>query len=112
MAAWLGGNGCVPIHNLMEDAATAEISRAQVWQQVHHGATLDDGREVDKPLVRKIVDEELEKIKKAQGADRYAKGRYKEASKMFLEMIDAEKFPDFLTLPAYDWVVANESKIG
>ncbi|MBN9497890.1 MAG: malate synthase A [Alphaproteobacteria bacterium] len=112
LEAWLRGIGCVPLYNLMEDAATAEISRAQVWQQVHHGATLDDGREVDKPLVRKIVDEELEKIKKAQGADRYAKGRYKEASKMFLEMIDAEKFPDFLTLPAYDWVVANEAKIG
>ena len=112
LEAWLRGLGCVPLHNLMEDAATAEISRAQVWQQLRHGATLDDGRAVDRALVRKIVDEEMDKVKKAQGAERFAKGRFKEASKMFLEMVEAEKFPDFLTLPAYDWVIANESKIG
>jgi malate synthase len=112
LEAWLRGLGCVPLHNLMEDAATAEISRAQVWQQLRHGATLDDGRLVDKAMVRKIVDEEMEKVKKAQGAERFAKGRFKEASKMFLEMVEAEKFPDFLTLPAYDWVIANEAKIG
>ncbi|MFM7344727.1 MAG: malate synthase A [Tagaea sp.] len=112
LEAWLRGLGCVPLHNLMEDAATAEISRAQVWQQLRHGATLDDGRLVDKGMVRKIVDEEMDKVKKAQGAERFAKGRFKEASKMFLEMVEAEKFPDFLTLPAYDWVIANEAKIG
>jgi malate synthase len=112
LEAWLRGLGCVPLHNLMEDAATAEISRAQVWQQLRHGATLDDGRSVDKALVRKIVDEEMDKAKKAQGAERFAKGRFKEAAKMFLEMVEAEKFPDFLTLPAYDWVIANEAKIG
>jgi malate synthase len=112
LEAWLRGLGCVPLHNLMEDAATAEISRAQVWQQLRHGATLDDGRPVEKSMVRKIVDEEMEKVKKAQGAERFAKGRFKEASKMFLEMVEAEKFPDFLTLPAYDWVIANEAKIG
>ena len=110
--AWLRGLGCVPLYNLMEDAATAEISRAQVWQQLRHGATLEDGRMVDKAMVRKVVDEELEKIKKLVGAERFGKGRYKEAAKMFLDMCEAERFPEFLTLPAYDWVIANEAKIG
>jgi malate synthase len=112
LEAWLRGQGCVPLYNLMEDAATAEISRAQVWQQLHHEAHLDDGRAVEKSFVRKIVDEELEKLKKSVGAERYAKGRYKEAAKMFLELVEAETFPEFLTLPAYDWLVANESKLG
>ncbi|MBL8805886.1 MAG: malate synthase A [Rhodospirillales bacterium] len=110
--AWLRGLGCVPLYNLMEDAATAEISRAQVWQQIRHGAALEDGRVVDKAMVRKIVDEELEKIRKLVGAERYGKGRYKEASKMFLDMCEAERFPEFLTLPAYDWIMANEAKIA
>ncbi|MCA3263204.1 MAG: malate synthase A [Telmatospirillum sp.] len=112
LEAWLRGQGCVPLYNLMEDAATAEISRAQVWQQLHHEAHLDDGRAVEKAFVRKIVDEELEKLKKSVGAERYAKGRYKEAAKMFLELVEAETFPEFLTLPAYDWLVANEAKLG
>jgi malate synthase len=112
LEAWLRGQGCVPLDNLMEDAATAEISRAQVWQQLHHAGHLDDGRAVEKPMVRKIVDEELDKIKKRVGADRFGKGRYKEAAKLFLDLVEAEKFPDFLTLPAYDWVIANEAKIG
>lgn len=112
LEAWLRGQGCVPLYNLMEDAATAEISRAQVWQQLHHEAHLDDGRAVEKSFVRKVVDEELEKLKKSVGAERYAKGRYKEATKMFLELVEAETFPEFLTLPAYDWLVANEAKLG
>jgi malate synthase len=112
LEAWLRGQGCVPLYNLMEDAATAEISRAQVWQQLHHEAHLDDGRAVEKSFVRKTVDEELEKLKKSVGAERYAKGRYKEAAKMFLELLEAETFPEFLTLPAYDWLVANEAKLG
>ncbi len=112
LEAWLRGQGCVPLFNLMEDAATAEISRAQVWQQLHHEAHLDDGRAVEKSVVRKIVDEELEKLKKRVGAERYAKGRYKEAAKMFLELVEAETFPEFLSLPAYDWLVANEAKLG
>jgi|GEM_PF-18514 len=112
LEAWLRGNGCVPLYNLMEDAATAEISRAQVWQQLHHGAHLDDGRAVEKPMVRKIVDEELDRIKKSVGAERFAKGRYKEATKLFLELVEADSFPEFLTLPAYDWLVANEAKLG
>jgi malate synthase len=112
LEAWLRGLGCVPLYNLMEDAATAEISRAQVWQQLRHSATLEDGRAVDKAMVRKIVEEELDKIRKAVGTERYGKGRFKEAAKMFLELCEADRFPDFLTIPAYDWVIANESKIG
>jgi malate synthase len=83
-----------------------------VWQQLHHEAHLDDGRAVEKSVVRKIVDEELEKLRKRVGAERYAKGRYKEAAKMFLELVEAETFPEFLSLPAYDWLVANEAKLG
>jgi len=112
LEAWLRGLGCVPLYNLMEDAATAEISRAQVWQQLRHAATLEDGRSVDKAMVRKIVEEELDKIRKSVGTERYGKGRYKEAAKMFIDLCEADRFPDFLTIPAYDWVIANESKIG
>jgi malate synthase len=112
LEAWLRGQGCVPLYNLMEDAATAEISRAQVWQQLHHEAHLDDGRTVEKPMVRKIVEEELDKIKKSLGAERLAKSRFKEAAKLFLELVEAETFPEFLTLPAYDWLIANEAKLG
>ena len=69
LEAWLRGNGCVPIYNLMEDAATAEISRAQVWQWVRHGATLQDGRPVTKEFVREIVREENDKVKAAMGEE-------------------------------------------
>jgi malate synthase len=107
--AWLRGLGCVPLYNLMEDAATAEISRAQVWQQIRHNAKLSgDGQLVDLPLCRKIIDEELDKTKAMVGAARFGKGRYKEAAKLFGDMIAAKRFPEFLTLPAYDWILAHE----
>jgi malate synthase len=107
--AWLRGLGCVPLYNLMEDAATAEISRAQVWQQIRHKAKLSgDGQLVDKALCRKILDEELEKTKEMVGLERFRKGRYKEAAKLFRDMIEARRFPEFLTLPAYDWILAHE----
>jgi len=105
--AWLRGTGCVPLHNLMEDAATAEISRAQVWQWIRHGAKLTDGRPVDKALCRAIVEEELEKLKKASGEDAFAKGRYRDAAKLFRDLIDSPGFVEFLTLPAYEQVVAE-----
>jgi len=110
--AWLRGNGCVPLYNLMEDAATAEISRAQVWQQIRHKAKLDDGRLVNKALCRKLLKEEMEKTKAMVGEARFKTGRYKEAAKMFQELIEAKKFPEFLTLPAYDWIVKNEDRIA
>ena len=77
LEAWLRGSGAVPIFNLMEDAATAEISRAQVWQWIRHPrGVLNDGRKVTKELFRSVLDEELEKIKTSIGAERYAKGKF------------------------------------
>jgi len=105
--AWLRGIGCVPLYNLMEDAATAEISRAQVWQWIRHGARLDDGRPVDPALCHAIVGEELEKLKQTFGEDAFAKGRYRDAAKLFRDMIDSPGFVEFLTLPAYEQVVAE-----
>jgi malate synthase len=94
----------------MEDAATAEISRAQVWQQIRHKVKLEDGTVVTRPLCRRIVAEELAKTRKLVGAERYKAGRYKEAAALFTRLIEARRFPEFLTLPAYDWVVAREAR--
>ena len=102
LAAWLSGTGCVPLYHLMEDAATAEISRAQVWQWIRHAAQLDDGRTVDAALVRGIVEEEMEAIRTEVGDDRFATGRYELARSLFEEMSTSQEFEDFLTLPAYD----------
>ncbi|MBK8022036.1 MAG: malate synthase A [Chloroflexi bacterium] len=101
LEAWLGGNGCVPLYNLMEDAATAEISRSQVWQWLHHGARLDDGRAVDAPLFGTILEEELESIREEIGAERFENGNFALAARLFDEMIRKNEFTDFLTLPAY-----------
>ena len=108
LEAWLRGTGCVPLYNLMEDAATAEISRAQVWQQIRHGVALDDGTKITRGLFRKVLKEELAKTKAQIGAKAYAAGRFKEAARIFAGLIEAKKFPEFLTLPAYDWVAAHE----
>jgi malate synthase len=102
MAAWLGGNGCVPIHNLMEDAATAEISRAQIWQWIHHPTgVLDDGRKVTVELYRQITGEELAKLRAQLGEAAYAAGNYERAAKILDEITTADAFETFLTLPAY-----------
>jgi malate synthase len=101
--AWLRGIGCVPLHNLMEDAATAEISRAQVWQWIRHGAKLNDGRAVDLALCRAVLDEELAKLRETAAES----GRYDDAAKLFRELIEAPTFPEFLTLPAYDMIAAG-----
>lgn len=100
--AWLRAIGCVPLYNLMEDAATAEISRAQIWQWVHHRAKLDDGRTIDRALCRKLLNEELAKRPEAAHG-----GRDKEAATLFRELIEAPTFPEFLTLPAYDIILAE-----
>ncbi|SNC74866.1 malate synthase [Hymenobacter gelipurpurascens] len=103
LESWLRGNGCVPIYNLMEDAATAEISRAQVWQWVHTpGTTLEDGRPVTVELYRSLVPGQLEKIKALVGDEAYATGRYLEAARLFDKLVMSEKFIEFLTVPAYD----------
>ena len=104
IGAWLAGEGAVPIFNLMEDAATAEISRSQVWQWIRSPkGSLDDGRKVTKPLVAAMIPEELGKIRKLLGAD-FAGGHYDEASRLFSELVGNDTFVEFLTLPAYELI--------
>jgi malate synthase len=104
LEAWLGGSGCVPLYNLMEDAATAEISRTQVWQWIRHGATLDDGRQVTPELFQTVLAEELAAIEQAVGADVYAAGRYAQAAELFSTLSLDRHFEEFLTLPAYEFL--------
>ncbi len=107
LEAWLRGDGCVPLYHLMEDAATAEISRTQVWQWLRHGASLEDGRAVTRQLFQQVLDEELERVKGEVGAERYAAGRYRDAADIFTRLATSEECADFLTLPAYDRIVAE-----
>ncbi len=101
--AWLMGRGAVPLYNLMEDAATAEISRAQVWQWIRHPkGILSDGRKVTFELVEQMIEEELEKIKQEIGAERFEQGRFEEATALFRELIEQEEFIEFLTIPGYE----------
>jgi malate synthase len=102
LEAWLGGNGCVPIYNLMEDAATAEISRTQVWQWVRHSARLSDGRTLDATLVQRTIAQQLEKIRRLCGPARFESGNFDRAARLFEEMSLSANFPEFLTVPAYD----------
>ena len=102
IGAWLAGNGCVPIFNLMEDAATAEISRSQVWQWIRSPkGVLDDGRKVTKELFCEILADELRKTPSIVGADAYASGRYAQGAKLFEEITTSDDYVEFLTLPAY-----------
>ncbi len=100
LAAWLGGSGCVPLHHLMEDAATAEISRAQVWQWIRHKATLADGRRVTRELVRQIADEEIARLRDRPG-DPPLEELLSLANGLFLELATSDELQDFLTIPAY-----------
>jgi len=102
LEAWLMGNGCVPIYNLMEDAATSEISRTQVWQWVKHDAVLDDGRTVDAEMVRALIPEELSKIKGLVGDARYEGGKYELASELFEELATDSELGEWLTMVAYE----------
>ena len=104
LEAWLRGNGAVPIYNLMEDAATAEISRAQVWQWAKHGAKLEDGRPVTAGLVKGIITDELAKMRARTGAERFDKGKFAVASEIFEKMMLSGDFSEFLTLPAYEYL--------
>ena len=99
--AWLRGRGAVPLYNLMEDAATAEISRAQIWQQLHFQAALEDGQKVTVALFDKCLKEEMERVKQEIGEKNYAAGRFPDAIRLFREMSTAPAFEPFLTLPAY-----------
>jgi malate synthase len=100
--AWLRGNGCVPLYSLMEDAATAEISRAQVWQWLHHGAALEDGRRVTAELVSTLIDDEMRKIEAEIGSDRFRAGRFEDARSLFERISTATALETFLTIPAYE----------
>ncbi|TNE89657.1 MAG: malate synthase A [Deltaproteobacteria bacterium] len=102
LAAWLCGNGCVPLYHLMEDAATAEISRAQVWQWLRHGAELDDGRVVTTDLFETLFAEELTKLKASLSPEAWDTGRYELAAELFSTLTTAAQLEDFLTLPAYE----------
>ncbi|WP_322513637.1 malate synthase A [Chloroflexus sp.] len=102
LGAWLAGNGCVPVFNLMEDAATAEISRAQIWQWIRSPkGVLNDGRKVTVELFRQMLPEELAKVREILGPA-YDDGRYEEAAELFDEITTDPNFVEFLTLPAYD----------
>jgi malate synthase len=101
---WLGGRGAAAINNLMEDAATAEISRSQLWQWIRHGATLDDGTTVTRDLVRDVLDEETARIREEVGEETWAAGRPDETREVFERVALGEDFPEFLTLIAYDKV--------
>jgi len=101
LAAWLGGAGAVAIFNLMEDAATAEISRSQIWQWIHNDVILDDGPLVTKDVVERMIDEELVKIRELAGDD-FDPARYGQAVALFTEVALADSFAEFLTLPAYE----------
>jgi malate synthase len=104
LEAWLRGNGAVPIYNLMEDAATAEISRAQVWQWAKHGAKLEDGRLVTPGLVIETIVDELARMRERVGAERFAAGKYQLAAQLFESMMLSGEFSEFLTLPAYQYL--------
>jgi malate synthase len=104
--AWLRGIGCVPLFNLMEDAATAEISRAQLWQWIHHGAHLNDGRKVDFALCDAMIQEELEKNLKT--ADPVRRAAYEKSAQLMRDLIRSKQFVDFLTIPAYGRLLQEE----
>jgi malate synthase len=108
LEAWLDGNGCVPLYNLMEDAATAEISRSQIWQWLRYGPMIADGslrgREVDAELYNELLEKEMTRFEHEMGAEKFVKTRLKDAARLFTEMSKSRQFADFLTLPAYELI--------
>lgn len=110
LAAWLCGKGSVPLYNLMEDAATAEICRSQLWQWIHHHSKLSDGRIVTKELVLSILQDELNKLRKDLGEAKYKEGRYDIAAPIFSKLVTESNFEDFLTSVAYEKLLELEEK--
>lgn len=103
IASWFRGNGAAPINHLMEDAATAEISRAQIWQWIRHPkGVLEDGRKVSVALFEQLLEEELQKIKQTVGEAAYASGKFEEASELFAELTRKDQFDEFLTISGYE----------
>jgi malate synthase len=101
LSFWLTGQGAAAINSLMEDAATAEISRAQIWQWVRHGSELEDGRRVTPELVREVLDEETAKIRGEVGEDLWRRGRPTETRALFEHVALSEELVEFMTLPGY-----------
>ena len=101
LEAWLRGNGCVPLYNLMEDAATAEICRSQIWQWIRHGAKTVEGLDIAADFER-LLNEELRYIEKQLGSDAFSEQSFGTAAQLFGEMVTKQDFDDFLTLPAYE----------
>jgi malate synthase len=102
LEAWLGGSGAEPIHNLMEDLATSEISRSQLWQWLRFGAQLDDGRPVTAEMYDRLLADELRQIREEYGPERYDSGHFREAVELFMRMSKSREFDEFLSLPAYE----------
>lgn len=102
LEAWLGGSGAEPIHHLMEDLATSEISRSQLWQWLKFGAALDDGRPITAALYDELLPSELAKIRAEYGDERYDGGHFKAAVELFMKMSKSAEFDEFLSLPAYE----------
>lgn len=115
LAAWLTGSGSVPLYNLMEDAATAEISRVQNWQWLKYGVELDGeygivGLRVSQDLFGRVVEEEMVRIEREVGSKKFNKGMYREACKMFTRQCTADTLDDFLTLDAYNHIVVHHPR--
>ncbi len=102
--AWISGNGCVPIYGLMEDAATAEISRTSIWQWIRHGKSLSNGEKVTKPLFEEMLDEELQVIQKELGDKRFQSGRFREAAELMRKITTQDELIEFLTIPGYQFI--------
>ncbi|WP_165310458.1 malate synthase A [Vibrio ziniensis] len=102
--AWISGNGCVPIYGLMEDAATAEISRTSIWQWIQHGKSLDNGQTVTKDLFRQYLAEEIDVVKSELGDDRFNSGRFSEAAELMEKLTTSDELTNFLTVPGYEYL--------
>ena len=109
LASWLRGNGAAAIYNLMEDAATAEISRSQIWQWVHHGVTTVEGNTVTGEFVERLAAAEAARLREEYGDEVYTSARFPEAQQLFEAVALADEFPDFLTLPAYEILEPEEA---
>jgi malate synthase len=111
LESWLRGQGCVPLYNLMEDAATAEISRTQIWQWIRHGASLEGGDTLTAERFRAALDEEMLRVRAEVGRDRFERGRFLEARELFERISTADRFEPFLTLPAYQSLLAIPKEV-
>ncbi|MEF1219794.1 malate synthase A, partial [Photobacterium damselae] len=102
--AWISGNGCVPIYGLMEDAATAEISRASIWQWIKHGKALSNGQVVTKALFEQMLAEEMAVLEQELGSRIFEQGNYQQAAKFMNEITTSDELETFLTLPGYQYL--------